>query len=52
MQQDELENYLNQLLNISCFHDYCPNGVQVEGRDQIHTIVSGVTASLDFSKRP
>ncbi|SDI08323.1 Nif3-like dinuclear metal center hexameric protein [Nitrosomonas sp. Nm132] len=48
MQQDELENYLNQLLNISCFHDYCPNGVQVEGRDQIHTIVSGVTASLDL----
>ncbi len=48
MQRDELENYLNQLLSISCFHDYCPNGVQVEGRDQIRTIVSGVTASIDL----
>ncbi|MDV6344578.1 Nif3-like dinuclear metal center hexameric protein [Nitrosomonas sp. Is37] len=48
MQQDELENYLNQLLDISRFHDYCPNGLQVEGRDQIHTIVSGVTASIDL----
>ena len=48
MQQDELEIYLNQLLDISCFHDYCQNGLQVEGHDQIHTIVSGVTASLDL----
>ncbi|SDZ06570.1 Nif3-like dinuclear metal center hexameric protein [Nitrosomonas sp. Nm33] len=48
MQQDELENYLNQLLDISRFHDYCPNGLQVEGRDQIHTTVSGVTASIDL----
>ena len=48
MQQNELENYLNQLLDISRYHDYCPNGLQVEGRDQIHTIVSGVTASIDF----
>lgn len=48
MQQGELENYLNQLLNVSYYRDYCPNGLQVEGRDQIHTIVSGVTASIDL----
>ena len=48
MHQDELENYLNQLLDISRFHDYCPNGLQVEGRHNIHIIVSGVTASLDL----
>lgn len=48
MHRDELENHLNQLLDISRFHDYCPNGLQVEGRDQIRSIVSGVTASLDL----
>ena len=48
MHRDELENHLNQLLDISHFHDYCPNGLQVEGRHHIHTIVSGVTASLDL----
>lgn len=48
MHQDELENYLNQLLDISRFHDYCPNGLQVEGRHDIHVIVSGVTASFDL----
>ncbi|SFE13260.1 Nif3-like dinuclear metal center hexameric protein [Nitrosomonas sp. Nm166] len=50
MHRDELENHLNQLLDISRFQDYCPNGLQVEGRHNIHTIVSGVTASLDLLK--
>ncbi|KAA1176372.1 Nif3-like dinuclear metal center hexameric protein [Marinobacter salinexigens] len=27
------------------FQDYCPNGLQVEGREQVEAIVSGVTAS-------
>lgn len=48
MHRDELENHLNQLLDISRFHDYCPNGLQVEGRDSIHVLISGVTASLDL----
>ncbi len=48
MHRDELENHLNQLLDISRFHDYCPNGLQVEGRDSIHILISGVTASLDL----
>lgn len=48
MHRDELENHLNQLLDISRFHDYCPNGLQVEGHDNIHIIISGVTASLDL----
>jgi len=48
MHRDELENHLNQLLDISRFHDYCPNGLQVEGRHRIHTLISGVTASLDL----
>lgn len=50
MHRNELENYLNQLLDIASFHDYCPNGLQVEGRDNIYKIVTGVTASLDLLK--
>lgn len=45
MHRNELEHYVNQLLEISRFKDYCPNGLQVEGRENIHTIVTGVTAS-------
>jgi len=48
MLQYDLENYLNQLLEISRFRDYCPNGLQVEGHKQINTLISGVTASLDL----
>lgn len=44
----ELERYIGQLLEISSFHDYCPNGVQVEGRAEVTKIVSGVSASLDM----
>lgn len=40
-----LETYLNQLLNIGKFRDYGPNGLQVEGRAEVQTIVTGVTAS-------
>jgi dinuclear metal center YbgI/SA1388 family protein len=43
--RNELVEYAAQLLNIARFRDYCPNGLQVEGREQIGTIVSGVTAS-------
>lgn len=48
MFRNELENYLNQLLDITRFQDYCPNGLQVEGREVIHKIVTGVTASLQL----
>ena len=48
MRLNELEIYLNQLLDTARFHDYCPNGLQVEGRNEIHRLVSGVTASLDL----
>lgn len=40
----ELETYLDQLLNVSKFRDYCPNGLQVEGKHEVKRIVTGVTA--------
>lgn len=40
-----IETYLNRLLDVGRFHDYGPNGLQVEGRDTVTRLVSGVTAS-------
>lgn len=40
-----LSHYLATFLHIERFHDYCPNGLQVEGRDQIRRIVTGVSAN-------
>lgn len=42
----DLELYLNELLGVERFQDYCPNGLQVQGRDEIKHIVTGVTANL------
>lgn len=42
----DLERHLGQLLDVARFKDYGPNGLQVEGREQIGTLVCGVTASL------
>ena len=39
---------LNQWLTPENFQDYCPNGLQVEGSDEVTRIVSGVTASQAF----
>jgi dinuclear metal center YbgI/SA1388 family protein len=41
----------NTLLQPERFRDYGPNGLQVEGRAEIHTLVSGVTASLALIER-
>lgn len=46
MQLSELNRYLTQLLQPEKFNDYCPNGLQVEGRGEVKKIVTGVTASL------
>jgi dinuclear metal center YbgI/SA1388 family protein len=44
--REALAQFLATELEITRFRDYCPNGVQVEGRAEIKIIVSGVTASL------
>ncbi len=43
--REELLTYCNELLSVTLFKDYCPNGLQVEGVEKIGRIVSGVTAS-------
>lgn len=43
---NELTAYLQQFLQVDKFKDYCPNGLQVEGKKEIQKIVTGVTASM------
>ncbi|MGE5524983.1 MAG: Nif3-like dinuclear metal center hexameric protein [Rhodospirillaceae bacterium] len=48
MLRDDLVAYLDEYLQVAAFRDYCPNGLQVEGRDHVDVIVTGVTASHDL----
>ncbi len=45
MERAVLEAYLADFLQVNAFRDYCPNGLQVEGRAAVGRIVTGVTAS-------
>lgn len=45
MRREELTAYLNGILMPERYRDYCPNGLQVEGRVAIERIVCGVTAN-------
>lgn len=40
----EIERELKLVLRPEQFNDYCPNGMQVEGRESVAKIVTGVTA--------
>jgi len=44
--RNDLARHLDSLLEVGRFKDYGPNGLQVEGRDEIRHMVCGVTASL------
>ncbi len=46
MRLKELDDYTRTLLEIGRYQDYAPNGLQVEGREEVHTLVSGVSACL------
>lgn len=48
MDRIELELYLNKVLETARFKDYCPNGLQVEGRRKVNKLATGVTASRAF----
>jgi dinuclear metal center YbgI/SA1388 family protein len=42
----ELLQHLDELLQTGSFDDYCPNGLQVEGRPTVASLAVAVTASL------
>jgi len=50
-QRKEIVDYLFDYLNVGEFRDYCPNGLQVEGKNEINHIVAGVTASQELIER-
>lgn len=43
--RQQIESELTDLLQPERFRDYCPNGLQVEGAQEVSRLVSGVTAS-------
>lgn len=47
IQRDELVKYLNKLLDIYSFDDYGPNGLQVEGKEEVKKIAYAVSATRD-----
>jgi len=44
----QLVEAANKILRPWEFNDYCPNGLQIEGRQEISRLVSGVTACQDL----
>lgn len=47
----DVVKYCDELLDVGIVKDYCPNGLQVEGKRDINLIVSGVSASLEVIKK-
>jgi dinuclear metal center YbgI/SA1388 family protein len=45
MDRNDLSDLLDRLLPPAVVDDYCPNGLQVEGRSSVRRLVTGVTAS-------
>ncbi|WKE66941.1 Nif3-like dinuclear metal center hexameric protein [Gallaecimonas kandeliae] len=45
MERQHLLGYLDELLKPTLFRDYAPNGLQVEGGEEVTRIMTGVTAS-------
>ncbi|UAJ66210.1 Nif3-like dinuclear metal center hexameric protein [Candidatus Schneideria nysicola] len=44
MNNFKLENIINQKLNSQTIQDFVPNGLQVEGKEEVNNIILGVTA--------
>lgn len=45
---NEIVHYADRLLDAPSFKDYCPNGVQVQGREKVTRLITGVTANRDL----
>ena len=48
MKINELVATINATLTPDRFKDYCPNGLQIQGRSEVNKIVTGVTASMEL----
>lgn len=43
MDRQQLVDYIDDALSINTIKDYCPNGLQIEGKQEIHQLMVGVT---------
>lgn len=46
IQRQQFLDYMDDLLEVQNFHDFCPQGLQVSGSEKIYSITLAVTASL------
>jgi len=50
VKRDKIIKYLNKYLKVSDFKDYCVNGLQIEGRENISkVIIETVANQMHFS---
>ena len=49
--RDQIIEYVNDYLSISEFKDYGPQGLQVQGRESVEKIATGVSASVQLFKK-
>lgn len=47
----EFEQFLNNLLSPELIKDFCPNGLQIQGSDNITKVITGVTATQALIER-
>lgn len=48
MQRDKIINFLNNYLQVEKFEDHCVNGLQVEGKNEVKKIITGVSFNLEL----
>jgi len=51
IKRDKIVKFCNEYLNADTFTDYCYNGLQIEGKENISKIVTGVSLSRQFIER-
>ena len=51
MKRNTLARYLSTLLETDAYKDLCPNGLQVEGRDNIQKMICGVSACVELFEK-
>lgn len=50
MNLNELARFLSDLFPLQGINDFCPNGLQVEGKNKVERIATAVTANVDTIK--
>jgi len=48
IKNQSISKYLDNLLKVNDFKDYCPNGLQIQGKDAVNHLVTGVTINQEL----